>query len=93
MSIFTTLFSQQPAILNVQVLLLVAAVVAVYLVFFTTRDIILRSKSTVFQVFSILLVAVLPIVGFFLYLLIRPGSTVRQRDVESMLKKISHKKE
>lgn len=91
MSILTTLFSQQPAIRDIQVLLLIAAVVAVYLVFFTTRDIILRSKSTVMQVFSIVLVAGLPIVGFFLYLLFRPGSTVREREAHAMLKKLTHK--
>ncbi len=71
---------------DTQVFLLIAlAVVDVFLVFFTTRDILLRSASLWFQLFSILLVALLPAVGFFLYLLIRPARTTKQRQMEAML--------
>lgn len=68
--------------------LLTLGVVSAFLVFYTTRDSLLRSRSFLFQCFSILLVAALPIVGFFLYLLIRPARTRKERDMEAMLREI-----
>ena len=88
---FFSLLTDNPAIRALQLTLLGAAVVAIYLVFYTTRDILLRSRSFVYQLASILLVAVLPELGFFVYLLIRPTSTVREREMEKMLKKILKK--
>lgn len=75
----------------VQLSLLGLAIVAIYLVFYATRDILLRTRSFVYQICCILLVAVLPILGFFLYLLVRPASTLRERELEKMLKKVLKK--
>lgn len=85
---FLSLLTDNPMIRALQLSLLGAAVIAIYLVFYTTRDILLRTRSFTYQTLSILLVAVLPIVGFFLYLLIRPSSTIRERETDKMLKKI-----
>lgn len=88
MSFFFSLLTDNPAIRMLQLSLLCAAVVAIYLVFYTTRDILLRTRSFVYQLLCILLVAVLPVLGFFIYLLIRPASTVRERETDKMLRKI-----
>ena len=80
--------SDNPVLRTMQLSLLSVGVVAVLLVCFTTRDILLRSRSFWYQLVSILLVATLPIVGFFLYLLIRPARTVKEREMEEMLKKL-----
>lgn len=53
-----------------------------FFVLFATRDVILRSDSFLFQAFCILLVALLPGIGFLLYILIRPPATLRQRRLE-----------
>ena len=82
------LLTDNPAIRAVQLSLLGLAVVAIYLIFFTTRDILLRTKFFFYQLTCILLVAFLPVVGFFLYLLIRPASTIRERETERMMRKI-----
>lgn len=81
-------FNDNPVILSLQAGIVVAGVMTVYLLAYTVRDIILRSRSVVYQLACILLVAALPIVGFFLYLLIRPARTVQQRQMEKMLKEI-----
>ena len=86
---FFSLLTDNPAIRMVQLSLLGVAAVAIYLVFYTTRDILLRTRSFFYQLVCILLVALLPILGFFLYLLIRPASTVRERELEKMLKKLT----
>ena len=80
--------SDNPALRLLQGSLLLFGTIAVFLVCFTTRDIILRTRSFFYQLFAILLVAVLPVFGFFLYLLIRPARTIKERDLEQMLKKI-----
>lgn len=61
------------------------AVILIYLLLFTLRDILLRTRSFWYQFFCVLLVGCLPVVGFFLYLLIRPARTVKQRELEMML--------
>lgn len=65
-----------------QIAMIALAVLVVYLILFVTRDIILRTHSFLYQVFSILLTAVLPILGFFLYLLIRPSTTIFERSLD-----------
>ena len=80
---FFSLLSEDPVTRSVQIGLLCGGVTAVYLLFFTTRDVMIRSESLLVQLFCILLVALLPALGFFLYLLIRPSSTVRERVMES----------
>ncbi len=65
------------------------AVILIYLLLFTLRDILLRTRSFWYQFFCVLLVGCLPVIGFFLYLLIRPARTVKQRELEMMLQTIS----
>lgn len=72
----------------VQAGVIASAVVLIYLLLFTLRDILLRTRSFWYQFFCVLLVGCLPIVGFFLYLLIRPARTVKQRELESVLQSI-----
>ena len=88
---FLSVIADNPAIRTVQVSLLSAALVDIYLIFFATRDILLRTKSFFYQLGCIILVAVLPIVGFFIYLLIRPATTIHERETTKLLKKILKK--
>ncbi|NOS67005.1 MAG: PLDc_N domain-containing protein [Candidatus Peribacteraceae bacterium] len=91
MQMFLSLLTDNPVIRALQLTLLGAAVVAIYLVFFTTRDILLRTRSFAYQILCILLVAILPVVGFFLYVLIRPSTTIRERELDKMVKKLLKK--
>ncbi len=81
-------FSADPILRLIQGSLLFFGVIAVYLVCFVTRDIILRTRSFLYQLASILLVACLPVVGFFLYLLIRPSQTIKQRSLQNTAEEI-----
>lgn len=81
-------FSADPIVLSLQAAIALAGVVAVYLLAYTVRDVILRTRSIVYQLGCILLVAALPIAGFFLYLLVRPARTVKERQMERMLKEV-----
>ncbi|MBI3331516.1 hypothetical protein HYZ99_00980 [Candidatus Peregrinibacteria bacterium] len=76
------LFTDDPFVRWAQIGLIVAGFLAIFLVFFATRDIILRTRSFWYQCLAILLVALLPGVGFLLYLLIRPARTLAERDLE-----------
>lgn len=64
------------------------ALLLLFLLFFTLRDILLRTRSFAYQFVSVLLVAVFPIVGFLIYLLIRPARTLKEREVEAMLHQV-----
>ena len=79
------ILSGDPTFRLLQTVLLAIAIIAIFLVFFTLRDSLLRSQSFLFQIFSILLVSCLPIVGFLLYLLIRPARTLREKKVDHAL--------
>lgn len=85
-----------PAVLVVQSLMASGAFIVVFLVLFVTRDVLLRSNSFIFQAFCILITALLPIVGFFVYLLIRPSRTIAERamhrDIIALLSKLSPSK-
>lgn len=81
-------FNDNPVILSLQTAMVAAGVIAVYLLAHTVRDIILRTRSLPYQLACILLVTGLPVVGFFLYLLVRPARTVKERQVERMLKDV-----
>jgi hypothetical protein len=61
------------------------AFILIYLLLFTLRDILLRTRSFWYQFFCVLLVGCLPVLGFLIYLLIRPARTVKERELESML--------
>ncbi len=77
-----------------QSLLVGGVTIVVFLVLFATRDILLRTHSFLLQVFCILVVAVLPVLGFLLYLLIRPSRTLAERRLEHkmdlILERTSH---
>lgn len=79
---------EHPLLRFAQASILLLAVVLIFLVFFTTRDILLRSQSFLLQVACILLVALLPVLGFLLYLLIRPVRTLRERSLEASVLKV-----
>lgn len=88
-------FSADPSVLLVQSAMVFSACVIVFLVLFATRDILLRSHSLSLQIVCILLVALLPVVGFLLYLLIRPSRTVAERSLERRVQELTaalHKK-
>lgn len=72
-----------------QIAAVIASGIVLYTVLYTTRDIVLRSTSTLAQVGAILLVAALPIVGFALYFLLRPSRTLFEkslrRDITEMI--------
>lgn len=85
---FLLSLSADPVTMAVQLGIGALGVIAVYLLFFTVRDVLLRTRSLVYQLACIALVAVLPIGGFFLYLLVRPARTVKERHMERMLKEV-----
>ncbi|PIR54152.1 hypothetical protein COU75_02340 [Candidatus Peregrinibacteria bacterium CG10_big_fil_rev_8_21_14_0_10_42_8] len=80
--------SEDPTLRLLQFGMLFVGVIVIFLVFFTTRDILLRTHSFWIMFFSIVLVALLPVIGFFLYLLIRPARTIKEREVEELLLRI-----
>lgn len=86
LSSILSVLSADPAARAFQIILIAAASVAVYLICYTTRDILLRTHSFLYQAACILLVTLLPILGFFLYLLIRPARTVKERRLEEMIR-------
>lgn len=83
-----SLLSEDPATRMLQGGVILGSAVSVYLLFFATRDVLLRSSSLLVQLLCIVLVAALPIVGFFLYLLLRPASTLRVREMERLLREL-----
>ncbi len=67
---------------------LLGAALLIFLLLFTLRDILLRTRSFWYQCFCVLMVGVLPVVGFLLYLLIRPARTVKQRETDELLRQV-----
>lgn len=82
------LFSADPLLRYAQIGIVVLGLLDVFLILFVMRDIILRTRSFGYQLLSILLVALLPFVGFFLYLLIRPARMLKEREMEALLKRL-----
>lgn len=62
------------------------AFLLLFLLLFTLRDILLRTHSFWFQALCVLLTGALPIAGFLVYLLIRPARTLRERELEEMVR-------
>jgi hypothetical protein len=87
-----TFFSADPILRSLQGGLLLLGSLVIFLIFFTLRDVLLRTESLIYQLFCLLLVTVLPGVGFLLYVLIRPARTLRERETEKMLKELLTKK-
>lgn len=103
MNFFSTLpgnisafFSANPTVFFIQAVLLGCGFLVVYLVVFATRDIMLRTDYFLFQIICIVLVAALPMIGFLIYLLVRPSTTIFQRklkgDLESVVARFGNQK-
>jgi len=88
---FLLLLSDDPLLRMAQIALFFFGAIDIFLVFFATRDILLRSRSFLYMALCIILVAALPILGFLLYLLIRPARTLKQREVDQMVRKLCEK--
>ncbi len=74
-----------PGLRFAQIGLIFFAVVVLFLLFFALRDILLRTRSFWYQFLCIVIVTLFPIIGFLIYLLIRPARTIRERELESMI--------
>ncbi len=89
MDLFSSVFenasaflASDPSVLGMQIAVTSLAFLVVYLILFVTRDIILRTHSFLYQVLCILITALLPVAGFFIYLLIRPSTTLFERALD-----------
>lgn len=85
------LFADSPFILWIQIALLTVVLLDVYLIFFVTRDILLRTTSFALQMLMILLVTVFPVIGFLVYLLLRPSQTLKERELERLVRSLLQK--
>ena len=83
------LLSDDPFLRAVQAVLLLLGAIDIFFVFFATRDILLRTHSFLYMVVCIFIVAALPLLGFLLYLLIRPARTVQQRETDRFVREMS----
>ncbi|ALM09948.1 MAG TPA: hypothetical protein DEB30_02790 [Candidatus Peribacter riflensis] len=88
---FLLFLSDDPVLRMIQGALLLGGALIIFLVFFTTRDILLRTHSFWYMALCIVLVALLPVVGFFLYLLLRPARTIRQREQDALVRALADK--
>lgn len=79
------ILADDPVLRALQGVLLLLGIVVIFLVFYATRDILLRTRSFPAMLGSILLVAFLPFIGFFMYLLVRPARTIRQRETDERI--------
>lgn len=82
------ILADDPVLRALQGGLVFLGIVVVFLVFYATRDILLRTRSFPAMLGSIILVAFLPFVGFFLYLLFRPARTIVQRETDRKVDEI-----
>jgi len=88
---FLLFLSEDPLLRAMQGGLAFIGAVVIFLVFYATRDILLRTHSFWYMAFCIVLVAMLPVAGFLLYVLIRPTRTIREREQEALLQALSQK--
>ncbi len=84
----SSFFTADPALRLLQAGIIAGAFFLLFLLFWTLRDILLRTRSFAYQFVCVLVVALLPVVGFLLYLLIRPARTLKQRETDAMLRQI-----
>lgn len=95
------LLATDPVIRSMQIGVLSGGIALVYIVFWVTKDSVNRSNSFLFILFSILLVACLPLFGFLAYLLLRPNRTLTEKqtlislseltaEIEALKKQIKH---
>jgi hypothetical protein len=76
-------------VMVLQGIVLSGAFILLFLLLYTLRDIILRTHSFWFQAFCVLLTGALPIAGFLVYLLIRPARTIKERELEDMVRDLA----
>ncbi len=81
----TQFVMENPGLRLAQGGLILFAVLVLFLLFFALRDILLRTRSFWYQFLCIVIVTLLPVVGFLIYLLIRPARTIKQRELEALL--------
>ncbi|HVW66777.1 MAG TPA: hypothetical protein VHA78_03525 [Candidatus Peribacteraceae bacterium] len=81
----TQFFLDNPGLRAAQTGLVVLGIIVLFLLFFALRDILLRTRSFWYQFICIVIVTLFPVVGFLVYLLIRPARTIKQRELESMI--------
>lgn len=82
---FSSFVLENPGLRLTQGAVVLLAIIDLYLLFYTLRDVLLRTRSLAAQFFAVLLVAALPILGFLLYLLVRPARLAKQRELEELL--------
>ncbi len=92
MNAFQVLLSDSPLIRLIQVGLVLAVLLDVYLVFFVVRDVLLRTQNLFVQILCILLPAAFPVIGFLAYLLVRPSRTLKEREMEELLHRLLDQK-
>jgi|CXWL01.1.fsa_nt_gi branched-subunit amino acid ABC-type transport system permease component len=85
LSPLTEYFMDNPGLHFAQGGLILFAALVLFLLFFALRDILLRTHSFWYQFCCIVIVTLLPVVGFLIYLLIRPTRTIKERELEAML--------
>lgn len=78
-------FLDNPGLRAAQTSLVIFGIIVLFLLFFALRDILLRTRSFWYQFICIVIVTLFPIVGFLIYLLIRPARTIKERELESMI--------
>lgn len=81
----TQFFLDNPGLRAAQTGLIILGIIVLFLLFFALRDILLRTRSFWYQFICIVIVTLFPIVGFLVYLLIRPARTIKERELESMI--------
>lgn len=81
--------ADDPALRLLQGGMLFLGIIVIFLVFYTTRDVLLRSQSLLFMAFSIVLVALVPVIGFLLYVLVRPSKTLAEKDLVYALEELA----
>lgn len=82
------ILADDPVLRALQAGLLFLGVIVIFLVLYATRDILLRTRSFPAMLGSILLVALLPFAGFFMYLLVRPVRTLLERERDRKIEEI-----
>jgi NADH:ubiquinone oxidoreductase subunit 6 (subunit J) len=80
--------SDDPALRLLQVVLLALSITIVFLVFWTVRDVLQRCDAFWQQLLWVVLVAFVPLVGFLLYVLLRPTTTRWQRRQTHLLREL-----
>lgn len=83
------LLAADPAAQLLQVVILLIAPLLLFLLFWTLKDIMLRSRSFWVQCGSLLLVTAIPFYGFLAYLLLRPAQTLKEKELQHLVHALS----